>query len=463
MSLAGFKSIPLPLAQCSLPAVLKCGQSFRWSVLTPSDTSESASASTSDIAKPDIKEPEAPRVEYRLCLKDRVVCLRQSPTAIYYRSVFPGTPSSNLIASESDATRDAETLAWLRDYFQLDIDLVALYKQWAEKDKVFSKFQERFEGIRILRQDPWENLVSFICSSNNNISRITKMVQNLCTYYSPSLLTLEHPFIADEVLAYHPFPPPSALAGSNAGQHLRTLGFGYRADFIQRTAKMLVDDHGLTTPQAPANPMEASEIWLLELRKSSTDDARAELLKFVGVGRKVADCVLLMSMDKKEVVPVDTHVYQIAVKQYGMKGSASGKPSMTPKLYEDINAKFKGIWGDYAGWAHTVLFTADLKSFATYGLPAGASPSPSSSPSPRKRTVKSDKMAASAPALLQRTSSDSPLKRKVFEDPLDENSLTEAKAELSTPELSKLVKDTEEHLSIVERVKRRKRNDKSAS
>lgn len=162
MSLAGFKSIPLPLAQCSLPAVLKCGQSFRWSVLTPSDTSESASASTSDIAKPDIKEPEAPRVEYRLCLKDRVVCLRQSPTAIYYRSVFPGTPSSNLIASESDATRDAETLAWLRDYFQLDIDLVALYKQWAEKDKVFSKFQERFEGIRILRQDPWENLVSCV-------------------------------------------------------------------------------------------------------------------------------------------------------------------------------------------------------------------------------------------------------------------------------------------------------------
>ena len=57
---------------------------------------------------------------------------------------------------------------------------------------------------------------------------------------------------------------------------------------------------------------------------------------------------------QKEVVPVDTHVYQIAVKHYGMKGPTGGKASMTPKLYEDINAKFQGIWGDYAGWAQTV-------------------------------------------------------------------------------------------------------------
>ena len=57
---------------------------------------------------------------------------------------------------------------------------------------------------------------------------------------------------------------------------------------------------------------------------------------------------------QKEVVPVDTHVYQIAVKHYGLRGTGGKKATMTPKLYEEVNAKFFSIWGEYAGWAHTV-------------------------------------------------------------------------------------------------------------
>lgn len=145
MSLAGFKSLALPLAQLSLAAVLKCGQSFRWSILTSPNTTDNT---------PDKSHLN---VEYRFCLKDRVVCLRQSPDALFYRSVFPDPqPSSKTL----QAQRESETLQWLNDYFQLNVDLVGLYKQWAAKDKVFAGFQERFEGIRILRQDPWENLVS---------------------------------------------------------------------------------------------------------------------------------------------------------------------------------------------------------------------------------------------------------------------------------------------------------------
>jgi N-glycosylase/DNA lyase len=62
------------------------------------------------------------------------------------------------------AIRDVETLAWLRDYFQLEVDLEKLYKEWALKDPVFAKFRDRFQGIRMLRQDPWENLVSYVLS-----------------------------------------------------------------------------------------------------------------------------------------------------------------------------------------------------------------------------------------------------------------------------------------------------------
>ncbi|KXN92241.1 N-glycosylase/DNA lyase [Leucoagaricus sp. SymC.cos] len=355
-----FSSLHIPTAQLNLAAVLKCGQSFRWSIL-PLPTTDTG-----------------PTHEYRLCLKDRVVCLRQSPDTLFYRAAFPDPPPP----ASQHALRDAETLAWLKDYFQLDIDLVQLYDKWAERDKVFARFRDRFTGIRILRQDPWENVVSFICSSNNNISRITKMVQGLCNHYSLPLLSLSDPCNPDQLFPYHPFPPPSRLSQPDVSATLRTLGFGYRAEFIQKTAKYLVDSHGSDT--LLDDPSEASEKWLKGLRDASTSEAREELLKLTGVGRKVADCILLMSLDKKEVVPVDTHVYQIAVKYYGMKGSTSGKTNMTPKLYDEVNAKLFSVWGEYAGWAHSVMFTADLKSFADYNATPSSSPQKTSTPK-RKR------------------------------------------------------------------------------
>jgi N-glycosylase/DNA lyase len=72
------------------------------------------------------------------------------------------------------------------------------------------------------------------------------------------------------------------------------------------------------------------------------------------------------------VVPVDTHVHQIALKYYGLRGTPQGKGGkvpMTPKIYEAVSTKLVEMWGEYAGWAHSVLFTADLRSFANYGLP----------------------------------------------------------------------------------------------
>ncbi|KAJ4487843.1 DNA glycosylase, partial [Lentinula aciculospora] len=349
----GFCALPLPLVQLSLSAVLKCGQSFRWTVhplnVDPEDLS-------------------SPTHEYRFCLRDRVVCLRQTPTNIFYRTVLPDPRKS----VTQQKLREAETLLWLKDYFQLNVDLVLLYEDWGSRDKIFLGIKDRFSGIRMLRQDPWENLISFICSSNNNISRITKMVQNLSKEYSPPLLSLPVPDGSGVEETYHSFPPPSALAHPDVSSRLRSLGFGYRAEFINRTAKMLVEAHGGAL--RPRESDELSQQWLRTLRDLSTEDARAELLKFVGVGRKVADCVLLMSLDKTDVVPVDTHVHQIAIKHYGMKGPTKNKVNMTPKLYEELCTKFVQVWGGYAGWAHSVLFTSDLKSFALHGLPQATSP-----------------------------------------------------------------------------------------
>jgi N-glycosylase/DNA lyase len=143
----GFQALPITLNQLSLAAVLKCGQSFRWFTF-PLSSSATPSLSTD------------PTHEYRLCLCDRVVCLRQSPSTLFYRAVFPNPQPSPI----QSPLQDAETLEWIIDYFQLQIDLVALYEEWGKRDGVFKAIGERFVGIRMLRQDPWENLVSCVFS-----------------------------------------------------------------------------------------------------------------------------------------------------------------------------------------------------------------------------------------------------------------------------------------------------------
>ncbi|TFK42396.1 DNA glycosylase [Crucibulum laeve] len=430
----GFKALPLPILQLSLAAVLRCGQSFRWSIFQLQE-SESQASLPPQAGAPTVQ----PTHEYRLCLRDRVVCLRQSSDTLFYRSVYPD-PQPTITQLP---LREAETLAWLNDYFQLDVNLLKLYEQWAARDKVFAKFQDRFGGIRMLRQDPWENLISFICSSNNNISRITKMVQGLCKQYSSPLLSLPNPNSPTEETLYYPFPAPSVLAQPDVGTMLRTLGFGYRAEFIQRTAKMLVDEHGTATKLD--DPSEESERWLMALRNKSTTEAREELLKFIGVRRKVADCILLMSLDKNEVIPVDTHVHQIAMKHYGMKGASGGKSNMTPKLYDELSSKLVGIWGDYAGWAHTVLFTADLKSFSNYGLSTpGTPPSLPGTPSPKKRS-RASQVTSQDDVTPITPIAPSTVKRKI-------SILAEEVSGLSLPP------DTlPEAVSLADRVKRRRR------
>lgn len=168
---AGFQALPLPIVQLSLAAVLKCGQSFRWSTI-PLATEGVSLGSTH---------------EYRLCLRDRVVCLRQTSETLFYRAVFP-EPQPSLAHSP---LREAETLLWLNDYFQLEVDLEQLYEKWAAQDKVFDRLRGRFEGIRILRQDPWENLIS--CALSFKVPRAVQLNLHLLPQF--------HMFIKQQYLS----------------------------------------------------------------------------------------------------------------------------------------------------------------------------------------------------------------------------------------------------------------------
>jgi N-glycosylase/DNA lyase len=163
---------------------------------------------------------------------------------------------------------DSESLEkLLRVYFQLDISLPSLYKEWAAKDEKFAKLTVKdFQGIRMLAQDPIENLFSFICSSNNNIQRISQMVEKLCLNYGDKIVDYEGK-------AYFDFPRVERLVGDDVEKKLREESFGYRAGFIAKTAEKIVLNGGVK--------------WVESLKKLEYDEARIQLQTLPGIGRKV--------------------------------------------------------------------------------------------------------------------------------------------------------------------------------
>lgn len=236
------------------------------------------------------------------------------------------------------STKSRDTVTILKDYFNMSTDTTKLYEDWSSRDNHFKNKSIKYLGIRVLRQDPWENLCSFICSSNNNVKRISQLVQKMTNTFGDHVATLDD-------LKIHSFPSPDKLADTEP--ILRELGLGYRAKYISKTAEML-----LTKP--------GGEQFLHELRDASFDEAKSSIMEFLGVGPKVADCVCLFSLDKHDTVPVDTHVWQIAQRDYGVAKSAK---TMTPKAYAQVQDFFREKWGPYAGWAHCVLFAAQLSDF----------------------------------------------------------------------------------------------------
>ena len=144
---------------------------------------------------------------------------------------FPSLQECNSIKHDSDSDDQI-----LKDYFQLHIKLEDLYKSWSEADKNFSSVSKQFTGIRMLRQDPVECLFSFICSSNNHISRITSMVDKLAEHYGQKILDTS----CVDGVEFYTFPKVEALAAKGVEDHLRELGFGYRAKYIQVCAMICV-------------------------------------------------------------------------------------------------------------------------------------------------------------------------------------------------------------------------------
>ena len=151
--------------------------------------------------------------------------------------------------------------------------------------------------------------------------------------------------------------------------HLRELGFGYRAKYIHQTAVMIANERkpgwldSLRNPESPILGAKAASAG--EMRPEGREgyrEAHESLLDLKGCGPKVSDCVCLFGLGWGEVVPVDTHVWQIAQRDY--KFGRGKQSSLTKATYDAVANHFRKLWGKEAGWAHSVLFTADLRAFS---------------------------------------------------------------------------------------------------
>jgi N-glycosylase/DNA lyase len=364
----GFVDLEVPPEELRPSNTLTTGQCFHWRVVHPTTTTKaeeppsSTSVSTSAWGTHDATEWVGTlRLRLFESCESVVLVVRELPDTTLYRPLATTRRRTNTTTENENEERE-ELHRAIVEYFQLEVGLPELYEEWSGGCPRLSQIADCIPGVRIIRQDPWECLISFICSSNNNIPRITKMLASIRSEYGRPLLripaTTKGSGDNDRALEYHQlysFPSLEELASSATDKDLRgKCGMGYRADYILETMKILRGDS------------KGGEAYLRTVLRNTRDPTEVQTLlcEFKGVGKKVADCVALFSLDQDDAIPVDTHVWNIAIRDYDEGGILkTSVKSLTPSNYQRVGDIFRSRFPNKAGWAHSLLFVAELPSF----------------------------------------------------------------------------------------------------
>ena len=221
---------------------------------------------------------------------------------------------------EWESTTDAVPI--LTHLLRLDDDLDAILEATPDLP-LLERAYEEYRGMRLVRDPPFPCLISFICSAQMRVSRIHGMQMDMAESFGDA--------VATDGRTYHAFPTPEQLAARTEDE-LRDLSLGYRAPYVRRTGEMVAE--GEADPAA--------------VRGMAYEEAREYLTRFVGVGDKVADCVLLFSLDFLESVPLDTWI-QTAIADYYPECDAGGYAETSRAIRERLG-------GEYAGYAQTYVF-----------------------------------------------------------------------------------------------------------
>lgn len=261
--------------------IFECGQCFRWNIQNEGS--------------------------YIGIIKNSVIEIIEEKDRVIFRGV---------------SNRNLENV--IREYFNLEIDYTKIKLQLSGIDEFLKKSIEYGEGIRILKQDIFETIISFIISANNNIPRIKKIIENISETYGEK--------VEYKNKEYYLFPTVEELSKASV-EDLRKLGLGFRDKRVYTTTKMILNgDFNINN--------------LLELQ--DTELIREELLKLDGVGPKVADCILLFGFNRYEVFPIDVWVRRVMNDLY-IKSEQESKVSKVQikRLAEEKYKKLAGIAQQY--------------------------------------------------------------------------------------------------------------------
>ena len=229
-----------------LKHIFECGQCFRWN--------EQEDGSWTGV------------------IKDAVINVKKENEKIIFSGIVLGNKSLKEIVFE---------------YFDLGTNYEEYKSVLSEVDEYLKESIEFGYGIRILKQDLWEMIISFIISANNNIPRIKKIIEALSFTYGNKIIF--------KGKSYYLFPTSGNLAKASI-EDLRKLGLGFRDKRIYETTKIINDN----------------KMYLDEIKKlKDTNSMREELLKLDGVGPKVADCILLFALKRVDVFPIDVWVRRV--------------------------------------------------------------------------------------------------------------------------------------------------------
>lgn len=216
---------------------------------------------------------------------------------------------------------------FITDYFRLDDDMGEIYSS-INRDEKIAFLIKKYSGLRLVRQDPWECLVSYMCSSNNTIRNITNSIRRMCECFGNEIEK-----------GFYSFPTPESLSDVPSCDMSRCR-LGFRAMRILKVASMIAN----------------GDFDLGAIRALSLSEGRKELVKIEGVGNKIADCVLLFAYGKLDSFPVDTHIEQIMERYYGF--NFRGPKS---KKREEIAGFARRYFGKYCGYAQEYLYLEDLR------------------------------------------------------------------------------------------------------
>jgi N-glycosylase/DNA lyase len=205
------------------------------------------------------------------------------------------------------------------------------------KDETVKKSVKQYEGLRIFKQDPFQCMISFIISSNSNIQKIKNSLEKISKKFGKKVKIQNKEFFL--------FPKPEKLANASI-EEIKKCGVGYRAPFIKQASKMIV----------------LKKINFKYLEKCDYQEAKKNICLIPGVGNKVADCILLFSLNKLEAFPLDTWMIKILEKYYSNQFNIETK-TITEKQYQILHEKIVNYFGPYCGYAQQFLFKMERENY----------------------------------------------------------------------------------------------------